>query len=91
MLFLTHWKLNEDMSVADRHEIAETLTQEGALPPDGVEILRWDGTPDGWGIVLWETDDHAAMDAALNMWPGRRHPLLRSDEDSARSGSHGNH
>lgn len=76
MLFLTYWKLNENMSVQERQEIAETLTGEGAFPPEGVEILRWDGTPDGWGIVLWETDDYVALDTALNMWRASGTPFF---------------
>lgn len=68
MLFLTYWELNEEMSVEQRLEIAETLTEEGHFPPDGVEIVRWDLTPDGWGIVLTEADSPAAMHRALLVW-----------------------
>lgn len=68
MQFLTYWKVNEDMPVEDRNEIARTITEEGFFPPEGVEILRWDGTPDGWGIAVLEADDFEAVNTALNVW-----------------------
>lgn len=68
MLFLTYWKVNEDMSVEERNEIATALTQEQQFPPEGVELVRWDGTPDGWGIALMEADEYEAVSNALNVW-----------------------
>lgn len=68
MLFLTYWKLNEGLSVRETNEIATTLTRKGLFPPEGTEILRWDATPDGWGIVLWEADEYAAVNNGLAMW-----------------------
>lgn len=68
MLFLTYWKLNEGLSARKTNEIAMSLTEEGMFPPEGAEIIRWDGTPDGWGIVLWDADDYAAVNNGLNMW-----------------------
>ncbi len=63
MLFLTYWELNENMPPAERMAIAQKLTSSGLFPPKGVKILRWDQTPDAWGILLMEADN--AMDAAL--------------------------
>ena len=68
MLFLTYWKLNENMSVEERQEVAMTLTGEQVFPPEDVELIRWDGTPDGWGIAIMEADNFAAVNNALNMW-----------------------
>lgn len=68
MLFLTHWKLNEGLSSKETNEIATQLTQEGMFPPEDVEVIRWDGTPDGWGIVVWEADSAQAINNGLNMW-----------------------
>lgn len=68
MLFLTYWKINEGISARKTNEIASTLTQEGLFPPDGAEVIRWDATPDGWGIVLWEADEYGAVNTGLNMW-----------------------
>lgn len=76
MLFLTHWKVNEDMSVKERIEIGRTLTEEGHFPPENVEMLRWDGTPDGWGIVLWEADEFEAVNKALNLWRASGTPFF---------------
>lgn len=68
MLFLTYWKLNEDMSVEERQEVAQRLTSSGLFPPEDVEIIRWDGTPDGWGIVIAEAESADAMGRMINMW-----------------------
>ena len=63
MLLVTYWELNENMPSAERMGIAKKLTSTGLFPPKGVKILRWDQTPDAWGILLIEADN--AMDAAL--------------------------
>jgi hypothetical protein len=68
MLFLTYWKLNEGLSARETNQIATRLSEEGMFPPEGVELIRWDGTPDGWGIVVWEADDYTALNSGLNMW-----------------------
>ena len=68
MLFLTYWELNEAMSVEERQQVAQKLTSSGLFPPKGVNILRWDGTPDGWGTLLMEADSAADIDRAINMW-----------------------
>ncbi len=68
MLFLTIWEVNENMSVEERLQVAQKLTGSGLFPPNGVNILRWDGTPDGWGILLAEAESAAAMNEALALW-----------------------
>lgn len=68
MLFLTYWKLNEGLSARKTNEIAMSLTHEGVFPPEGAEVIRWDATPDGWGIVLWEADEYTAVNNGLTMW-----------------------
>lgn len=68
MLYLTYWKVNEEMPIQERQEIAQRLTEEGLFPPENVELVRWDGTPDGWGIAIWEADSHEPLYDALNMW-----------------------
>ena len=68
MLFLTYWELNENMSDAQRLQIAGKLTQGGLFPPEGVKIVRWDGTPDGWGILLMEAESAADVFRALDLW-----------------------
>jgi hypothetical protein len=67
-LFLTYWKLDEGVSTPKTNEIARSLTEAEALPPEGAETIRWDGTPDGWGIVLRDSDDYAAVDAGIDVW-----------------------
>lgn len=68
MLFLTYWKLNEGLSARETNEIATSLTEKGLFPPEDTEVIRWDATPDGWGIVLWEAEEYKAVNNGLNMW-----------------------
>jgi hypothetical protein len=56
------------MSVAERMQVAEKFTSSGLFPPEGVKIVRWDSTPDNWGILLVEAESEAAMGMAVNMW-----------------------
>jgi hypothetical protein len=68
MLFVTYWELNEDHAVDARIQAARRLTEGGIFPPAGVNVLRWDATPDGWGILVFEADTAAAATHALNLW-----------------------
>ena len=56
MQFLTYWELNENMSSADRLKTADNLMSKGLFPPKGVNIVRWDATPDLWGTLILEAD-----------------------------------
>jgi hypothetical protein len=68
MLFLTYWELNEAMSDQERAQVGQMLTSKGLFPPKGVKIVRWDGTPDGWGILVAEADNAADVFRALDLW-----------------------
>ena len=68
MLFLTYWELNENMPVPDRLEVVRKVTSAGLFPAKGVKIIRWDGTPDGWGILVAEAATAADMAQAINVW-----------------------
>jgi hypothetical protein len=52
MLFVTVWELNENTPVASNVGAAQKLISAGLFPPEGVTLLRWDATPDGWGILI---------------------------------------
>jgi len=56
------------MSVEQRQEVAEKLTSSGLFPPQNVNIIRWDATPDGWGILIAEAENAADFVQAINMW-----------------------
>lgn len=68
MLFLSYWELNENMPDAERMGIARKLTSSGLFPPEGVTVVRWDETPDGWGMLLFEADTPLAATIALGVW-----------------------
>ena len=68
MLFITYWELNENMSVAERLQVAQKLVSSEMFPPPGVKIVRWDGTPDNWGVLITEAESIAALNDALSLW-----------------------
>lgn len=50
MLFLCYWELNENMPVIDHLKLGKMLLESGLFPPPGIELIRFDMTPDYWGI-----------------------------------------
>ena len=68
MQLLVYWELNEDMPEEQRLQVAQKLTSSGLFPPKGVKIIRWDGTPDGWGTLLLEAETAADAFRALDVW-----------------------
>ena len=68
MLFMTYWELNENMAAQERLQIAEKLTSSGLFPTQGVNIIRWDGTPDGWGVLILEADRAEDVFRAVDLW-----------------------
>ena len=68
MQFLAYFELNENMSTADRLKTADNLMSKGLFPPKGVNIVRWDATPDLWGTLLLEADNAEDVFRALELW-----------------------
>jgi hypothetical protein len=68
MLFITYWELNENMPAEERLRAAGRLTGSGLFPSQDVNVLRWDATPDGWGILVFEAETAAAANRAINLW-----------------------
>jgi hypothetical protein len=68
MLFLTYWELNEDTPAAQQLQAAQKLMSSGLFPSKDVNILRWDVTPDNWGILLCEAESASAINQALVIW-----------------------
>jgi hypothetical protein len=68
MLFLGYWELNEAISVEEQVKISQKLMSLGLVPFEGFSIIRWDMTPDGWGILLAEAESEADIHKALAMW-----------------------
>jgi len=68
MLFLTYWELNEQTPAGQQIQAAQTLMSSGLFPPKNVNILRWDITPDNWGMLLCEAESAADINQALTMW-----------------------
>jgi hypothetical protein len=65
ILFLCYWELNENMPVMQHVGIAKMLTEAGLFPPEGVEIIRFDKTPDNLGVTLFKASS-AQLQAALS-------------------------
>ena len=68
MLFLCYWELNENMPSEERMQVASRLTSSGLFAPEGVNIVRWDETPDGWGILLFEAESAQDASLSLELW-----------------------
>jgi len=68
MLFLTYWELNEGMPLEERLKAGQKLLSLGLFPPERVEVIRWDMTPDEWGILILEAEDVADVHKALSFW-----------------------
>lgn len=66
MLFITYWELDEAMSETERMEAASKLSQIG--PPEGIKLLRWDVTPDNWGIMIYEAENTVAIAKNFTLW-----------------------
>jgi hypothetical protein len=68
MLFLTYWEVNEAMPYSERMRVAKRLTESDVFPPKNVEMIRWDSTPDGWGITVFDAPEASDVLHALNLW-----------------------
>lgn len=68
MLFVTYWELNENMPMQERLQAVRKVISAGLFPGKGINVLRWDGTPDGWGILVAEADSPAAIHQAMDVW-----------------------
>lgn len=68
MLFMTYWELNENMSAEQRLKIAQRLTSSGKFPPKGVNVLRFDLTPDEWGSTIYEADKAEDVFREVDIW-----------------------
>jgi hypothetical protein len=66
MLFITYWELDEAMSETEKMEATSKLSQVG--PPEGINLLRWDGTPDNWGIIIFEAEKTVDIIKNLALW-----------------------
>lgn len=68
MQFVTYWKVSEEKSTSDIVETGRTLIESDAFPPEGVEIVRWDATVDGWGINVFEAETYEDVLRAHMAW-----------------------
>ena len=68
MLYVMYWELNENMPKEELLQVAQKLTSTGIFPPKGVNVVRWDVTPDGWGISIIEAEKAWDVFSAIGMW-----------------------
>jgi hypothetical protein len=68
MLYAMHWEVNENMPEKERLQVAQKLTSSGMFPPKGVNVIRWDVTPDLWGISIMDAESARDVFAAVDMW-----------------------
>ena len=67
MLYLMYWELNENIAAQERLQFAQKITSSG-FPPEGVNIVRWDITPDLWGTMLFEAEKTIDVFKAIDVW-----------------------
>ena len=66
MLFVTYWELNEGMSQKEKIDVAMRLA---ALHDDSTrKSVRWDITPDNWGVSIFEAETAADVIGLFDMW-----------------------
>jgi hypothetical protein len=68
MLFLCYWELNENMPVTDHLKLGKMLLDSGLFPPPGTELIRFDMTPDYWGITVFKAESAEAAFSAIELW-----------------------
>jgi hypothetical protein len=68
MLFVTYWELNENTPSQTNLGAAQTIMNAGLFPAEGATIVRWDFTPDNWGILIVEAESVAAVETTLSVW-----------------------
>ncbi|MFQ5873496.1 MAG: hypothetical protein ACE5JL_06815 [Dehalococcoidia bacterium] len=82
MLFLSYFELNENMPDEERLQIGQKLTSSGGFPPKGVKIIRWDATPDAWGILVMEAEKAEDVFRAIDMWRAAGTGFFKSTKTS---------
>ena len=68
MLFVAYWELNEDTPLEQRLQAAQTLMSKGLFPGNNVTMLRWDITPGGWGITIYEAESAIDLGRSIDVW-----------------------
>lgn len=68
MLFPCYWELNENMPVIDHLKLGKTLLESGLFPSPGIELIRFDMTPDYWGITLFKAESVEAAFTCVDLW-----------------------
>lgn len=68
MLFITYYELANDVELDEVLEAGNRLIEEGHWPPEGMDVIRWDGTVNRWGVTIAEADDFETIYRAQAMW-----------------------
>ena len=62
MLFLCYLEVNDNKSPQEMEPYMQKALQAGILEPEGIKIIRFDGTPDNWGVITMEADSAMAVE-----------------------------
>ena len=68
MLFISYFELDESVSQADRLAAAQRVMNAELFPPEGFNIIRWDTTVDGWGVLIVEAEDATTLARGIEPW-----------------------
>jgi hypothetical protein len=67
-MFLTYWEVSESIDPHEAARIVGRVLSSGLFPGKGVKILRFDETPDNWGVILFEAETAADVMMAVDVW-----------------------
>lgn len=68
MLFLIYWELNEGVTAGQRISAVTKLQAAKLFPPPDVDVIRFDMTPDLWGVTTLQADSVADIYKHLGAW-----------------------
>jgi len=64
-MFITFWKLANDVKSSKVAEVAKKLVEEGEYPVEGIKMHKWLMCPGGKGILISEAN---SIEAAFKSW-----------------------
>ena len=80
MLFVTFWKMANNVETSKVAEAAKKLFEQGKYPAKGVKVHYWLMTPGGKGIVISEADDIEAIFKNWMVWTKEYPGIFESHE-----------
>lgn len=68
MLFVSYWKLNQDMPLGDLVKARDTLMVQKLFPARGLTVHQFVITPSHWGVTIFSADKAEDVVNAFAQW-----------------------